>query len=117
MNDQSAIYKICTRQEWDAAVSVGEYLGSTVDLKDGFIHFSTRQQTRETAAKHFAGQSDLVLIRFESKQFGEQLKWEASRGGDLFPHLYARLPTSSAASVVALPLDADGSHQFPADFD
>ncbi len=116
MKEPSTIYKICTRQEWDDAVSVGEFLGSAVDLKDGFIHFSTREQTRETAAKHFVGQTDLVLVSFETQQFGDQLKWEVSRGGARFPHLYATLPTASASAVVELPLDGDGNHRFAKDF-
>jgi len=116
MNDVSVIYKICSRQEWDEATSVGLFLGSAVDLKDGFIHFSAPHQTRETAAKHFAGQSDLVLISIETSQHGDQLRWEESRGGDLFPHLYAPLPTASATSVVELPLDIEGKHQFPDGF-
>jgi uncharacterized protein (DUF952 family) len=106
------VYKICTAAEWDAAVRDGVYRGSAVDLRDGFIHFSTAAQTRETAAKHFAGLSDLVLIGVDDTRLGAALRWEPSRGGALFPHLYAPLPVDAATSVTPLALAADG-HRFP----
>lgn len=109
----TAIYKICTAVEWEAAVHAGDYAGATVDLRDGFIHFSTAAQAAETAAKHFAGQTDLVLVRVMAEDLGSALKWEPSRGGALFPHLYGPLPTRLATWVKPLPLGADGAHAFP----
>ncbi len=109
----SAIYKICTASEWDAAVHAGTYAGSAVDLRDGFIHFSTADQAAETAAKHFAGQRDLVLVCVMTEHLGPALKWEPSRGGALFPHLYGPLPMRLAHWVRPLPLGANGAHAFP----
>lgn len=109
-----AIFKILRESEWAAAQAAGVYAGSAVDLKDGFIHFSTAAQAAETAAKHFAGQTDLVLVRLEAAALGDALKWEPSRGGALFPHLYGSLPTRLATWVKPLPLGADGRHVFPA---
>lgn len=107
------IYKICAKTEWDAATAAGVYAGSAVDLKDGFIHFSTAEQSVETAAKHFSGAHGLVLIRIDAKSLGEALKWEKSRNDALFPHLYGPLPTEAADRVVDLPLGDDGAHVFP----
>lgn len=109
----SIIYKICRSSEWAAAEAMGVYAGSAIDLKDGFIHFSTAAQAAETAAKHFAGQADLVIVRIEAEALGEGLKWEPSRGGALFPHLYGALPTHLTTWVKPLPLGADGRHLFP----
>lgn len=113
MSAVTTIYKICTRAEWDAAVEAGRFDGAPVDLADGYIHFSTAGQVAETARRHFAGQTDLVLVAVDVHALGADLKWEPSRGGDLFPHLYCPLPVSTAQSVVALPLGGDGVHQFP----
>ncbi len=107
------ILKICSRSEWDAAVAFGAYIGSAVDARDGFIHFSTPQQAVETAAKHFAGQRDLVLVGVAAEDLGADLKWEPSRGGALFPHLYGPLPVKLAKWVKPLPLGEHGRHQFP----
>ena len=107
------IYKILDRSSWEAASSAGLYLGSVHDIRDGFIHFSAAAQAAETAAKHFAGQSELLLVAIEANDLGDALKWEPSRGGALFPHLYAPLPTSAALWVKSLPLGPDGRHQFP----
>ena len=107
------IYKILSRKEWSAAQQAGVFTGSAVDLRDGYIHFSTAEQAAETAAKHFAGQGDLVLLGVDEKQFGDELKWEVSRGGASFPHLYGDLNTSAVSSIDELPLDADGRHVFP----
>ena len=109
----AAIYKICRAAEWAAALAEGTYAGSAVDVKDGFIHFSTAAQAAETAAKHFAGQADLVLVRLEAEALGPALKWEPSRGGALFPHLYAPLDVRQATWVKPLPLGGDGTHKFP----
>jgi uncharacterized protein (DUF952 family) len=106
------IYKIAPEPLWRSAVEQGAFTGSPVDVKDGFIHFSTAAQARETAAKHFAGAADLVLVAVATS--GLDLKWEPSRGGDLFPHLYAPLPVAAVLWVKPLPLGADGRHVFPA---
>ena len=95
----SLIYKILSRAEWDAACEAGTFLGSGVDVKDGFIHFSTADQWRETLEKHFAGQADVLLVAVQTDALGPDLKWEPSRGGALFPHLYGPLPTGVAVSV------------------
>jgi uncharacterized protein (DUF952 family) len=107
------IYKICTASEWREAEQAGVYRGSAADLKDGFIHFSTATQAAETAAKWFAGQRDLVLVAIDADALGAKLKWEPSRGGALFPHLYGDLPLADVRSVAALPLDDNGRHLFP----
>ena len=109
----TTIYKICSAAEWRQAERDGAYRGSAVDRHDGFIHFSTAEQSIETAAKHFAGQTDLVLIAVEATALGEKLKWEPSRGGALFPHLYGDLPLAAARSITPLPLGTDGRHRFP----
>lgn len=106
------IYKILRRPEWDAFRAAGETLGAPVDLADGFIHFSAAPQLAETAAKWFAGQSDLVLVAFEADALGEALKWEPSRGGALFPHLYRKLQIAEVVWDKSLPLGAAG-HIFP----
>ena len=93
------VYKILPRAEWETACAAGAFLGSGIDIKDGFIHFSAEDQWRETLEKHFAGQTDLVLVAVEAGRLGETLKWEVSRGGALFPHLYAPLPARLAVSI------------------
>lgn len=108
------IYKICSRALWHAAGVAGRFTGAPIDRQDGFLHFSTAAQVAETAARHFAGQQDLVLVAVEADALGDALRYEPSRGGDAFPHLYADLPVSAAVSVDTLPLGADGHHIFPA---
>jgi uncharacterized protein (DUF952 family) len=107
------IYKICTAAEWHEAEHAGAYRGSAVDRQDGFIHFSTAGQSVETARKWFAGQRDLVLVAVDGGALGARLKWEPSRGGALFPHLYGDLELRAVLRVDPLPLDADGRHVFP----
>jgi uncharacterized protein (DUF952 family) len=107
------IYKICPSALWRDAESAGVFRGSELDRRDGFIHFSTAEQAVETAAKHFAGQRDLVLVSVDASKLGGKLKWEPSRGGALFPHLYGDLAVAAVTKVVSLPLGADGSHKFP----
>ena len=85
------IYKIVTAEQWRAALAAGVFAGAPVDLADGFIHFSTAAQVQETARRHFAGQPDLLLVAFDAKALGPALRFEPSRGGDLFPHLHAPL--------------------------
>ena len=109
----TVIYKICTQAEWHEAEHNGAYRGSAVDLRDGFIHFSTAGQAAETAAKLFAGQHDLVLVAVDGDVLGGRLKWEPSRGGALFPHLYGELELKAVLRVDPLPLDAAGQHLFP----
>ena len=106
------IYKIVLRPEWDAFKAAGETLGAPVDLADGYIHFSTAAQVAETAAKHFATQSDLVLVAVDPDRLGNALKWEPSRGGALFPHLYRALRLDEVLWDKSLPLGASG-HIFP----
>ncbi|MEF2072216.1 DUF952 domain-containing protein [Consotaella aegiceratis] len=113
MSHDDPIYKIAPRALWREAEAKGAFEGAPVDLADGFIHFSTGAQARETVAKHFAGQSDLVLVAVDPRRLGEALKWEVSRGGALFPHLYAPLDPATALSVADLPLGPDGRHIFP----
>jgi uncharacterized protein (DUF952 family) len=107
------LFKLLRQSEWAAAAASGTFNGSSVDIRDGFIHLSAAHQVRETAARHFGGQTDLVLVAIaEDRLTG--LRWEASRGGDLFPHVYGAIPVSAAIWVKALPF-ADGVHRFPAD--
>lgn len=106
------IYKIMTAREWSEFEKLGSFAGSAVDLADGFIHFSTSTQMAETAAKHFAGQEDLVLVWGEDAPLGASLKWEVSRGGAKFPHLYRDWRLSEVAGHAALPW-VDGAHIFP----
>ncbi len=102
------IYKILSRAEWEAAEAAGEFKGSAVDHADGFIHLSGADQAQETAAKYFVGQADLVLLGVEAEALGEALKWEASRGGALFPHLYRPLLAGEVVTQQSLELDDDG---------
>lgn len=110
---RSFIYHMCRLSEWDTALAAGSYRGSAQDRADGFIHFSTAAQIRESAAKHRAGQSDIVLLRVDPASFGDALKWEKSRNGQLFPHLYGDLAIASVIRVDPLPLGEDGRHIFP----
>lgn len=109
----ATIYKICPAQLWHDAGRAGHFAGSPVDLRDGFIHFSTAAQVAETAAKHFVGQRDLVLLHVDADKLGDTLKWEPSRGGALFPHLYAALDLAAVVKVEPLPLDQAGRHIVP----
>lgn len=109
------VYKIAPRSLWTTAERAGRFDGAPVDHADGFIHFSTGAQAFETAAKHFSGQDDLVLVAVDAAALGDSLKWEVSRGGALFPHLYGPLPLTAVAWVRPLPLGPDGAHAFPED--
>jgi uncharacterized protein (DUF952 family) len=110
---ESTIFHICRRDEWDAAARSGFYGGSSQDAADGFIHFSTAAQVIESAAKHRAGQSGLVLIEAAVARLGDGLKWEPSRRGALFPHLHGKMPVEAAVRILDLPLGPDGRHVFP----
>lgn len=107
------IYKIVPQALWREAELAGRFDGAPIDFADGYIHFSTAAQVRETAARHFAGQHDLLLAAIDEARLGAALKYEVSRGGALFPHLYAPLQLDAVAWVRPLPLAADGVHVFP----
>ena len=107
------IYKICPRTEWETAQAAGQFSGSGIDLADGYIHFSTVAQAAETARLHFSGQAGLVLVAVDTSMLGDALKWEASRGGNLFPHLYGALSLDAVTAVHPLPLGDDGTPQLP----
>jgi uncharacterized protein (DUF952 family) len=110
----TTIFKIVPAALWREAERTGVFHGSPVDLEDGYIHFSTAAQAAETAAKHFTGQHDLLLVSVDAQRLGSLLRWEPSRGGALFPHLYGDLALSAVTAVAPLPLGPDGRHQFPA---
>jgi uncharacterized protein (DUF952 family) len=107
------IYHMCPADTWQQAVRSGAYDGTADDQRDGFIHFSTAEQIAESARRHRAGQAGLVLIAVESDRLADRLKWEKSRGGALFPHLYGPLDPGEAASIRPLPLGPNGEHIFP----
>ena len=107
------IFKICRALEWAEAERSGAFQGSPVDLRDGYIHFSTAEQVVDTAARHFAGVDGLMLLAVDADTLGSTLRWEPSRGCALFPHLYGPLPVASVLWMRALPLDASGRHVFP----
>ena len=108
------IYKICPEALWREAEKAGRFEGAPVDLADGFIHFSTADQVEETAAKHFAGQTGLLLIVIDGQRLGDALKYEPSRGGALFPHLYGPLDLTAVMWVKQLPVGSNGNHVLPA---
>ena len=107
------IFHICYASEWNNAIQTGAYLGSTQDKKDGFIHFSTKDQLFESTNLHYAGKSGLVLLTVNSKSLGKALKWEKSRKEKLFPHLYGPLPVAAVLMVDHILLKRNGSHSFP----
>jgi uncharacterized protein (DUF952 family) len=107
------IYKIVAAAEWINAEKAGVFKGSAIDARDGFIHFSALHQVRGTVERHFRGQADLILAAADATALGKALKWEVSRGGDRFPHLYGVLPMSAVKWTKPLPLGADGHHRFP----
>ena len=102
------VYKILDGEAWEAARRAGVFDGADVDRADGFIHLSTAAQAGETARRHFAGRLGLVIAGFEAEVLGPALRWEPSRGGDLFPHLFAPLDPGLAIQTSLLPLNADG---------
>jgi uncharacterized protein (DUF952 family) len=105
-------YKIVDAAEWRAAVAEDRYDGAPVDLADGYIHMSTEAQLAETARRHFAGRGDLLLLTVDLTRFGDELMWEPSRGGDLFPHLYAPLPVAAVSGSRALSVSVEGEMAF-----
>lgn len=111
----STVYKILDEKLWQKAETDGVFRGAGIDLADGFIHFSTAAQAVETARLHFAGVEGLVLVAVDAAALGPALRFEASRGGALFPHLYGDLPLSAVIWLKPLPLGANGTHIFPED--
>ena len=107
------IFKVTAKDAWSEAEDSGTYAGSPDDVRDGYIHFSTAEQLAGTLAKYYAGHDDLVLAAVDPVGLGSSLKWEAARGGALFPHLYGVLEMADVAWVRPLPLDRDGRHRLP----
>ena len=103
------IYKILKRAEWEAAVRAGRFDGAAIDLADGYIHLSTAAQAQETARRYFSGQTGLVLVRLDAAKLGAAVRWEPSRGGDLFPHIYGSIDPALVEAVTDIELDADGT--------
>lgn len=108
----TTVYKIMEREAWAATERSGIYEGSALDRADGFIHLSAHDQVEETARRHFAGRSGLVLASVDLDQVSQAVRWEPSRGGDLFPHLYGPLPVAAVTAVRALDVDAEGAMRF-----
>ncbi len=109
----SIVYKIVSADLWQTAEKAGSFAGAGIDLADGYIHFSTASQVRRTAELYFRGQENLLLVAVDGSELGAALKYEPSRGGDLFPHLYGILPLASVLWAKPLPVDANGDHIFP----
>ena len=109
----TTIYKICERTAWRLAEQAGSYAGSAADARDGFIHFSTAAQLAGTVAKHFAGHGDLLLVAVDAEALGEALQWEPSRGGELFPHLYAALPLTAVRWTKPVADEVSGQRVLP----
>lgn len=107
------IYHICRAEDWNAAVAAGYYLGSAQDRRDGFIHFSAARQIGATAARFYAGKHDLLLLAVDSARLGPDLIWEPSAEGDLFPHLYTRMPISAVIEARPLSTGSDGLPALP----
>jgi len=113
MAEPDLIFKVASRTAYETGVTSGSFAGMPVDAADGFMHFSTAAQLPETLAKHFAGQADLVLFAVRRADIAADIRWELSRGGALFPHLYAALPMSAVAWTVPIAVAADGSCVLP----
>lgn len=111
------IYKVAEASAWNAALSAGNFAGSADDVRDGFVHLSAAHQVAGTLAKHFAGRRDLVIAAVETDRLGATLKWEVSRGGDKFPHLYEPLSVAAVVWWRPLQLGADGVHMLPPEFE
>ena len=112
----SFVYKICSKNEWNKAIIEKIYTGSEVDNRDGFIHLSTKKQLKETVAKHFKGQENLLIICFRVIKIKDKLKWEISRNGEFFPHYYGNLKTNKVEEIYNLNLNANSVHEFPENF-
>ena len=107
------VFKIVDQKSWDAVSGAASFDGSPADTRDGFIHLSSASQVADTAARHFGGQAGLLLVAVEAASLGDALRWEPSRGGEPFPHLYGPLPRRAVRWVADLPLDAGGRHVLP----
>ena len=116
MLNNTIIFHMCTKNEWQAAEAAGFYGGSSQDVTDGFIHFSTADQILESAAKHHKGKQDLVLLSVDTETLGDILRWELARGGSLFPHLYGQLPIKAVIRADDLVLGPEGLHKLPEEF-
>ncbi len=114
--NEDLIYHVCDGAAWRAGQGAGRYSGSADDRRDGYMHFSTHAQVRTSTALHRAGQTGLILLAVAVNKLGPDLKWEPSRGGQLFPHLYGDLPMDAVTETTDLPLDDDGMHRFPDGF-
>lgn len=113
MTQPATIYKVATRAQYDASRAAGHFVGAPVDRADGFIHFSTAGQLAETLRRHFVGQSGLVVFSVAAAALGDALRWEPSRGGDLFPHLYGELPMALATRTATVYVPPDGNVVLP----
>jgi uncharacterized protein (DUF952 family) len=113
MTAMPVVYKIVPDMLWQQARQTGVFHGAAIDLTDGYIHFSTARQAKETAARYFAGQDGLLLVAVDGARLGDKLIFEPSRGGDLFPHLHAPLSLDAVIWEKPLPVGADGAHDFP----
>lgn len=113
MSDSKTLYKVLPLSEWEVATAEGVFSGSGIDLTDGFIHLSSEKQIVSTVQRYFAGQPGLALIAFDPSLFSADLRWEPSRDGELFPHVYGVISVAAALDVFPLLLDASGKHQFP----
>ncbi|RYZ05227.1 MAG: DUF952 domain-containing protein [Myxococcales bacterium] len=113
MNPPRFVYRLLSIAAWQRAQSEGHFLGSEHDERDGFIHLSTAEQVAETAARHYARQPSLLLLWVKTAELGASLRFEPSRGGALFPHLYGPLPVSAVERAEPLSLDVEGNHRFP----
>lgn len=116
MSDDLFAFKILTREQWEQFRANGQFSGAPVDVADGYIHLSARDQVVETVERHFAGEDDLVLAMIDLAPLGDTVRWEPSRGGALFPHVYGPLPMSAVTTKARIRIDADGKHVFPAGF-
>lgn len=112
----SFIYHVCRLDEWDSAVKFGFYSGSSQDTGDGFIHFSSKEQVVSSVTKHRTGQDNLVMLAVDPQTLGDALKWEPTKKGELFPHLYGTLPLHAVKNIFPLSLGPDGLHRFPINY-
>ena len=106
-------YKVLTADQWAGFVAAGSFTGAPIDVADGYIHLSAAEQLTETVDKHFAGQTGLWVAAVDLAQLGDAVRWEASRGGALFPHLYAVLPMDAVIAAAPLERDASGAVALP----
>ena len=113
MQNPEFLYKIASAESYDAAVSSGTFTGMPIDIADGYIHFSTARQLQETLSLHFRGQSGLIVFSVRTHDAGARLRWEPSRGGQLFPHLYGTFPMSAVGEMTRVDVDSDGAVTLP----